>query len=290
MAAGTSKGEVILRPLAAEDVEAALALSVGAGWNQVAADWRVFLDLGEAFGLVAPGGALVGTACTLPYPPRVGWISMVIVDDAWRRRGLGSRLLDAAIEALRTAGLTPLLDATPLGRPLYLRLGFRDLWGFSRYAAEAPARRGAGSEGAGVRPLAEGDWEAVVALDEAALGVRREALLRRLAARLPAAAWVAEGRAGLRGFVLGREGRTASHLGPLVAGDPAVAAALLDAAFARVPGPMQVDVVDTQQVLQTHLEDLGFTSRRAFTRMALGEGDPLGRRPTLYAVAGPELG
>ena len=141
-----------------------------------------------------------------------------------------------------------------------------------------------------MRPLEEGDWEAVVALDEAALGVRRAALLRRRAARLPAAAWVAEGDGGLAGVLLGREGRTAAHLGPLVAEDPAVATALLDAALRRVPGPVQIDVLDTQQALQTHLEGLGFTPRRAFTRMALGEGDPLGLRPTLYAVAGPELG
>lgn len=283
-------GEVALRPLGAGDLAGALGLSREAGWNQVEADWRLFLDLGAGYGLFAPDGALVGTACTLPYPPRAGWVSMVIVDDAWRRRGLGGRLLGVAIEALRATDLTPLLDATPLGRPLYLRLGFHDLWTFHRYVAEAPAPRGAGSEGGDVRPLAEGDWEAVIALDEAALGVRREALLRRQAARLPAAAWVAEGSGGLAGVLLGREGRTAAHLGPLVAGDPGVAAALLDAALARVPGPVQIDVLDTQQALQTHLEGLGFTSRRAFTRMALGEGDPLGLRPTLYAVAGPELG
>ena len=53
-------------PLAAADLDGARALVEEAGWNQVAADWRIFLDLGRGFAVRAPGGQLVFTTPVVP--------------------------------------------------------------------------------------------------------------------------------------------------------------------------------------------------------------------------------
>ena len=39
---------IVARPLHERDLDAALALSQEAGWNQIAADWQIFLELGRA--------------------------------------------------------------------------------------------------------------------------------------------------------------------------------------------------------------------------------------------------
>ena len=51
------------------------ALVAEAGWNQVAADWRMFLDFGTVYA-VRDAARVIATAATLPYG-RCAWISMV---------------------------------------------------------------------------------------------------------------------------------------------------------------------------------------------------------------------
>ena len=65
---------------------------------------------------------------------RLAWISMVLVTRARRRGGLGTGLLRRCIEETRAsaAGVAG-LDATEQGRPIYLPLGFRDLYAISRW-------------------------------------------------------------------------------------------------------------------------------------------------------------
>lgn len=283
--------ETMLRPLELGDLQAATSLSQEAGWNQVPEDWKIFLDLGEGYGLFDSAEGLVATICLLPYPPQIAWLSMLVVRDSWRRRGLGTRLFKHSLQLLEERGIIPLLDATPLGRPLYLPLGFRDLWGFQRYMAAQPlAATEEVAPEVTVRPLEPRDLDEVIALDAVAFGARREALLRHLLGRYPDVALVAVGPGGLRGSLLGRNGRMANHLGPLTAADPATAMALLHAALERASGPLQVDVPDAQTPLRDYLLRRGFEPRRSFTRMIRGDAAPPGDARLLYAVAGGELG
>ena len=119
--------EMTLGELRGGDVAAGLALSAEAGWNQTADDWSMMIRLGQAFAIAAPDSRLVATALALPYPPDFGWISMVLVHGPCRRRGLGRLLLARAVSELESRGLVPFLDATPAGRPVYERMGFRPL-------------------------------------------------------------------------------------------------------------------------------------------------------------------
>jgi len=257
-----------------------LALSTAAGWNQNAADWRAMLELGEGWGLARRDGVLVASTLVIPYGS-FAWVSMVLVQPGQRRKGFASRLLRTAIAALGRGNLTPVLDATPAGRLVYRREGFRDAWGFKRYVASRKAKPAAAS----ARALRESDWPWILALDRAAFGGSREPLLRALAKRLPAAALVLE----REGFILGRDGRELPQLGPLVATSAGAAQRLLDSARARLPAPLYLDVAD-----HAGLELDGLAVERPYTRMV---HDPLpgarrapGDARHVFLVAGPELG
>jgi GNAT superfamily N-acetyltransferase len=263
------------------DVGAALALSVEAGWDQTAEDWALMLRLGRAFGVRA-GDRLVASALALPYPPRFGWVSMVLVHEPYRRRGLGTRVFEAAVAALRDRGLVPMLDATPAGEPLYASLGFRAVERLTRWRG-----RGAGTAPPSGDPLGETELVAVSRLDREAFGADRTAVLADLAAR-PASVHLLDPAEGA--FLLSRPGRTALHLGPLVARSPARAASLLHASLELVCGPVLVDVPDRQQELAALLAAGGFEPERPFARMALGSEEGFGDPELLCAVAGPELG
>ena len=104
---------------------------------------------------------------------RSGWVGNLLVHPALRRRGIGVGLMSEAIEALERAGVaTVWLTASPSGRPLYERLGFRELDQVDRWLGEGLAIR-----------LPTGRHlltERQMTLDAAGWGDRRETLLSAL--------------------------------------------------------------------------------------------------------------
>jgi GNAT superfamily N-acetyltransferase len=273
--------------LDARHLAGCLELSRAAHWNQNAADWRLMLDIGRGWGIALDDGTLAASTLVLPYGD-FAWVSMVLVLPSERRKGYATQLLRSALADLSARGLTPILDATPAGRAVYVQEGFVDTWRFRRLQLRrAPA---ALERPSGVRALRESDWPELLALDARAFGASREPLLRALAARLPQAALVFEGAMGAQGFVLGRDGREACQIGPLVARDAGAARALLAAALAAVPPPLYLDIVDREPGLVSWLESLGFAFQRPFTRMVHGAAAAPGEAGLVFCPAGPELG
>jgi len=273
-------------PLGPEHLGGCLALSRAANWNQNDADWRLMLAIGHGWGITV-AGTLAASTLVLPFE-RFAWISMVLVLPEHRRKGYAMRLLRVALADLEKRGLAPVLDATPAGREVYRLEGFRDTWGFKRYAL----RKESGSE-PDFRYLrsrhgksgSDPDFSRVLDLDRRAFGASREAVLRDLARRLPQAALFQE-----NGYLLGREGRDALQLGPLVARDEDTAIGLVSQALRAVKPPLYVDVVDHAPRLPGWLEARGFTLQRPFTRMVRGLAAAPGDEKLVYCVAGPELG
>ena len=206
--------------LSPSELEDAGALIREANWNQLEADWRIFLDLGRLYAAHTDAGRIVATAATLPHGDRFAWISMVLVAGDYRRRGLATRLMRRAMDDLAAAGLVAVLDATPDGRAIYRALGFQDSWGFHRLVLRERPRAGEtppASVGVTIRPIADADWPALCAYDAAAFGAERGTVLARLRGRLLAAELVAERNGRIMGFLLGRDGRVAVQAGPLIA-------------------------------------------------------------------------
>jgi GNAT superfamily N-acetyltransferase len=273
--------------LGPEHLAGCLALSAAANWNQNEADWRLMLELGAAAASRLPTARRASTI-VLPYGAEFAWVCMVLVLPAHRRKGYATRLLRGAQAESVKSRFTLVLDATPAGRAVYAQEGFRDCWGFRRYALKrAPAPS---AQTQAMRPLQASDWPKLLALDAPAFGASRERLLRSLAARLPRAALVCERAGELAGFVLGRDGREASQIGPIVARDAQAAQALLAAALARVAPPVFLDLVDRATALRAWLEQNGFEFQRPFTRMVFGAARAPGDASLVVCPAGPELG
>jgi GNAT superfamily N-acetyltransferase len=283
--AGIEAGEITT--IAADQCEAVWPLSKEAGWNQNLADWRFMLSIGRAFGCRGGGGKWEASSLVLPLGDELAWISMVLVTKARRRSGLGTRLLKRCIAEVQASGAVAGLDATEQGRPIYLPLGFRDLYKISRWHFDEARQE---PSNIALRPLTAADLAAVIAYDCRLSGMERPALLRHLAERQPDAAWVAEAGGRLRGFVMGREGRTASSIGPVVADDEASGRALIVRAATSRPGPFIIDVPDAHAEIREWLERQGAVRPRGYVRMTLGTAPGLDDPSHLFALAGPELG
>jgi GNAT superfamily N-acetyltransferase len=277
--------------LSPSEFDDAGALVAEAHWNQLAADWRIFIAQGHVYAVQTAQGRIVATAATLPHGGRFAWISMVLVAGEYRRRGLATQLMRRAVDDLTAAGLVPLLDATPDGREVYRRLGFADSWGLQRLVRREPRNAAFPTpEGVAIRPLTDTDWPALVAYDAAAFGAERGAMLAGLRGRLPAAELIAIRDGRVIGFSLGRDGRLAAQIGPLTADDDDIARALAARALDGLDGPVFVDLADAKSALRGYLDIRGFIVSRPFTRMVYGTSTRFDDAARTYAVAGPEFG
>ncbi|HEY4169575.1 MAG TPA: hypothetical protein VGM96_22485, partial [Reyranella sp.] len=252
-----------IEPIGVAESEAVWPLSIEAGWNQNVVDWRFMLGAGRGFGLRGEDGKWEASSLVLPLGDKLAWISMVLVTRARRRGGVGTGLLKRCIAEVQASGAVAGLDATEQGRPIYLPLGFRDLYKISRWhfdgVKEMPST-------AAVRPMTGADLPAVLAYDRKLSRMERPELLTHLASRQPAMAFVADSG----GFVFGREGRTAYSIGPVIADDEATGLALIAKAAASVSGPFIIDVPDAHTAIRQWLECQGAASPRGYVRMTLG--------------------
>jgi len=289
--AGTDACAIAIRPLGIADLDAAQRLSEEADWNQLPWDWRIFLEMGDLFGVDGSGDALLATGATLAQGRDFGWISMIIVTAAARHRGIATQLVRHGVERLTSRGLVPGLDATIAGRAVYSRLGFQDTWPIARLVrADASLQASdAPRDGPELRAADLSDLVALADLDSRAFGTGRRALLARLLERTPELA-VVSGTADLTGFLLARPGRTATQLGPVVASDPAIALAMIEHALLRTAGPCLIDLVDLKPGLRVALEARGFVVQRRFARMFYRRDEAFGDAQLAIAIAGPELG
>lgn len=277
-------------PLTSDHIEGCLALSQEAGWNQNKSDWRFILSVGEGFGLWDDNGRLVATTMTLAQGDRFSWICMVLVAASRRRQGLATRLMRSAMDLLRERRLLAGLDATPTGREVYRLLGFSDVYPLTRMQAERSKYVSVPSTGPCVKSLRSGSLGEVASYDVSAFGADRLPLLENLYHRQPGIAHVALRDDRIVGYVLGREGRLATEIGPLVADDGTTATALANAALTACSGPIFLDVPDHHQGFMEWLRRCGFEEQRRFFRMLHGRSTPLDDPERIFLIAGPELG
>jgi GNAT superfamily N-acetyltransferase len=280
-------------PLLESEIHFAEALVAEAGWNQTARDWQAFLDLGKVFAIRDNQRRVVATAATLPFGGQFAWISMVLVTKEYQRKGLATQLLRRCIDDIQAAGLVPVLDATPTGREVYRGLGFQDSWGFQRYMRRktpAPQAKKAVPAGVTLHAITNAVWPALCAYDADIFGADRSQLLTRLRRRAPSIEKYAERNGKIAGLLLGRDGRVATQIGPLIADDENIARALLAQAVDAIPDQIFIDVVDSKPAAVADLVACDFLPQRTLTRMLLSRSKTFDDGLRTYAVIGPEFG
>lgn len=208
---------ITLQPIGPAHVDGAHRLSRLAGWPHRPDDWRLSLALSEGRVALAEG-EVVGAALMTPFGTDAT-INMVIVDEALRGRGIGRRLMDAAIELAGSRALR--LVATAEGLPLYEKLGFRAVGEIVQHQGLA-----APVAAPDTVALAEaGELGDIAALDREAFGADRSALLAHLGERGRFAVLRREGR--VDGYACLRDFGRGEVIGPVIARDGADARDLI---------------------------------------------------------------
>jgi ribosomal protein S18 acetylase RimI-like enzyme len=281
-----------LRPMTVSDLPLGMRLKEQAGWNQTDADWQRCLTLQPDGCFVAEcDGVPVGTVTTSIFGP-IAWIAMVLVDVSFRGQGIGRALLDRALTFLDGRGVPSVrLDATPLGRPLYEKLGFVEEYTLTRYEGISPVSRPLADSPnkIALRDVRPKDLERVIAFDQDVTGTDRTALLRSLFAEMPEAFRTAVRGEEWLGYSAARVGSRARQIGPCLATVEAGPLLVADA-WRSYPGEkVFVDVPKDNHAAVATVEEVGFVPQRPLYRMCRGPR-PYERIEQLWASFGPEKG
>ena len=276
-----------IREMNLGDVSLGCRLSDSAGWNQLATDWQRLITLEPAGCFLAEWeGRPVGTTCVTRFDT-IAWISMVLVDAAYRGRGIGTRLMrmrwfrSIGAERGRCDWMPPRWDGQCMKNWAS--------WASTRW----PAGKVRPSEGKSVPEItmaADVHLEAIAALDHEATGTPRGTLLARVFAERPKRMRVAMTVGRISGFSGVRLGRRARQIGPVVALEASSGAGLLATAFADHQGQaVFLDVPLPNRPAMRWAEERGLRIQRQFLRMARGR--PVADRPEqIWASFGPEKG
>ncbi len=272
----------MIRLLAPADIPVAMRLKEAAGWNQSEQDWANLLALEPegCFGIDCDG-VLVATSAAVCYGERLAWIGMVLTAPEYRGRGLARRLMERTLEFLEARRVAWIkLDATDMGRPLYIKLGFEEEGCVERCCLPRVEHS---------RPvdLPPARLEDFLELDRAAFGADRGAVLRRVACE--SAAIPGEG------YAVGRPGSQAAYFGPCVCRSAETARTLLQWFLARHPGESVFwDLPPGNAAALSLARELGFSPRRRLTRMwrcGVPGAAPFHCNDTVvFAIAGFEYG
>ncbi|MDX3805514.1 GNAT family N-acetyltransferase [Bosea thiooxidans] len=268
-------------------LDGAVLLSREAGWPHRREDWAMLLALSHGF-VALRGGHVAGTAMLTPFGDGCATINMVIVAASTRGRGLGRKLMDAALRACgeRECRLT----ATADGLPLYEKLGFSATHEIRQHqGVPTPLPMDAATDAAELDWVGSESFPAVAALDLQALGMDRRPLLRLLAESGRMAMLREAGR--VVGYAALRQFGRGEVIGPVIANTVEQAQSLLSFLIASRPGAfLRVDTAEGEKLspwLSAHgLAGVGggiAMRRNATSRQPAGPAKP-------FALASQALG
>jgi GNAT superfamily N-acetyltransferase len=272
-----------VRRLTVADHSRCADLSESRGWTREEHKWRLLLTAGTGYGIDAPGHAGLLAACVLtvygPGPasgPGLGAVGMMLVAEEYERQGVGRRLLRHLMDGVAPLPLT--LYATPQGRGLYEKLGFKVIGQSEtvrgRFVPDTDTVGTAATARPSVvtRPAVADDLPTVLRLDGEVFGADRTQVI----ARLPAFSdvfLVAETDGRITGCAALWPHGTTHVIGPLVAADAATAVALVSALATRSDRILRTDVDVRHTELLTWLKAHGLATTAVNAVMAHGTGE-----------------
>jgi GNAT superfamily N-acetyltransferase len=273
-----------LRQMTPEDGARGAALVKKIGWSQTAAVWEQTIRWsGDGSFCLATDDELLATVIVICYGTDLAWIGMVVTHPDYQRQGLARQMMDVGLEYARKRGIrTIMLDASQMGYPLYVKLGFQPLYKIEVFEGIATTSGNADAARAS-RELTEADIPGVIEMDRRLMGVPRPGMIRDLIES--GQGWVMGEPGAIEGYLITKPSNQSVSIGPWYHQHTDGAETLLESAIAATQGTvLKVHTPEANFAAKTIVSHLGLQFNRSVTRMVLG-GEVPGEMDRQYSVA-----
>jgi len=251
-----------IRRLDATDLPECVELGVTRGWARGARQWDMLFRMSEAYALHDGDGRIAACAVLTKQGDLLASVSMVLVAARFERRGLGQRVMRHVIE--QAGDRVVLLHSSKLGRPLYHKLGFRQVTSATRFTGSLSA--GAPT----TREASAADLPALRRLDAEVTGVDRGVVLDVLLAEAEQVRVVETG-GETTGYATGTRHEDETAIGPVIAADEAGARALIADIATAAGGPVRLEIDTTHPELVEWAGSVGLASGEDAPRLVHGD-------------------
>jgi GNAT superfamily N-acetyltransferase len=274
-----------IRWMRRDEVEFAIDLAAGEGWNPGVHDGACFYATDpNGFFVAELDGELVGSISTVSYGDSFGFMGLFIVKPEYRGTGIGARLGKKGLAYLADHNIG--LDGVVEQQPKYQRHGFRTAYRNLRYEGVG----GSGSMPDGVVAIAEVRFEDLLEYDARMFPVPRPQFLSCWIDQPEGAALAVVEDDGLAGYGVIRKCRSGYKIGPLFADNTQIAETLFAALTSEVPGePIFLDTPEVNpaavELAERHHMSVVFETARMYSK-----GEPALPMNRIFGVTSFELG
>lgn len=148
------------------------------GWSDITLAFQFYCSHDFCFPIkIMVDGKIAGIGNSIIFED-TAWLAHIIVKSEYRNQGIGSKVAQTLLEGIKKKGVkTSLLVATDLGKPVYLKAGFREVSDYCYFKMECSFRDNIASKN--IEPYKSDFYNEVIHLDSFISGENREKLLKK---------------------------------------------------------------------------------------------------------------
>jgi len=287
-----------IRRLKIDDLSFVLQNTEREGWNLLEKDVLRCYHLEPKGCFIAKiDNERVGHVFTFNYG-KLGVIGILIVQSKYRGKGIGTKLMEKAIEYLKKQEAETIrLEAVTKAVPLYKRLGFKEELNSLRMESIIEKEKRVENDFTLIRQMKTENLNRIARFDMKYFGANRLKVLEAIYRDYPHLSFFAEENDRTIGYIMAREAGGGFWIGPWVCNPKfsKVAKQMLNACLTKILEETEktrvkigVPAVNTQAVKA--FKQAGFRVYSRSIRMSLGRKNLKEKLEGIYAIGGPEKG
>jgi hypothetical protein len=209
-----------------------------------------------------------------------------VVRESHRRSGLGTLLVDRALDHLSEAGIDSILLYAYEGMEgFYKRFGFESLEPFTAYKGQLRAV----SRRTPARRMEPSDLKRIGDIDRYAFGDDRSRLLARILSEFPESCLVLESQNEIVGYAMAMTSQVLTNVGPIVGLGPGCEDPMLDSVAGILEGLHCLLVTPSPVRFSDRLGEMGMRESFRVVRMCRGT-KPEGETESVLGIGALEKG
>lgn len=263
--------QVEIRGMELRDVGRLTSLIQREGWEFDHSDIERILHIDPENSIISSfDGEVIGgiTVCSMGSWALLGH---VLVDERFRKKGVGQRLIETVLRKLDSAGVSTVeVFAEKHVDKFYRRNGFSPIEECAIFVKDLREGEFVESDHQGIRTIESSDIDDLLRIDRGICGFDRFRIINNFITHFPKLAFLSSDGGKLKGYVLARSSPLGSDVGPLISLDASrdTAMKLLQSVLSVLPGGVTYLIGPISNIVLTAImRETGFIQKHLLVRM-----------------------